>query len=115
MSVTISIRALTVVADAEGSGTLAASETRVRELVVGGGVAKVLVDSGIGRVSDGRWGVGAREGALDVEDEAAGFLAAPGEFEILRVLEGASGNLNAFRQTSRLEQHEHVSVRYLRI
>ena len=69
-------------------GTLAALETRVCDLNERGGGAGVLVDSGIGRVSDGRWGVGPRVGPSDSEDEAAGFSAAAGESEILSGLEG---------------------------
>ena len=46
-SITSSIAALPVVADAEWSGTLGASGTRVRELDEGGCGAGVLVDSGI--------------------------------------------------------------------
>ena len=84
VSVTSSIGASPVVADAEGSEMLAASGTRVRELDEGGGGAGVLADSGIGSVSDGRWEVGARVVPTDLEDEAAGFSAAAGESEILR-------------------------------
>ena len=82
-SVTSSIGASPVVADTEGSGTLAASKTQVRKLDKGGGGIRVLVDSGIVRVSDGTWGVGARVGPSDSKDEAAGFTAAAGESEIL--------------------------------
>ena len=89
--VTSSIWASPVVEDAEGSGTLAASGTRVREPDERGGRAKVLVDSGIGRVSDAWWGVEARAGPSDLEDEAAGFSAAAGESEILSGLEGGVG------------------------
>ena len=59
-SVTSSVKVSLIVADAEGSEMFAASGTRVRELDEGGGGAGVLVDSGIGSVSDGRCGVGAR-------------------------------------------------------
>ena len=65
--------------------------TRVRELDEVGGGAGVLADFGIGRVSDGRWGVGARVGPSDSEDEAAGFSAAAGESVILSGLEGGVG------------------------
>ena len=67
---------------------IAASGTRVRELDEGCSGAGVLVDSGIGSVSDGRWGVVARIVPSDSEDEAAGFSAAAGESEILSGLEG---------------------------
>ena len=69
----------------------AASGIRVRELDEGGNGAEVLVDSGIGSVSDNRWGVGARVGPSDSEDEAAGFSTAAGESEILSGLEGGVG------------------------
>ena len=91
VSVTSSIGASPVVADAEGSGMLAASGTRVRELDEGGGGAGVLVDSCIGSVSDGRWGVRARVVPTDSEDEAAGFSSVAGESEILSGLEGRIG------------------------
>ena len=91
-SVTSSMGASPVVADAEGSETLAASGTRVRELDEGGGGAGVLVDSGIGRVFDGRNRVGARVGPSDLKDEAGGFSAAAGESEILSRLKGGVGD-----------------------
>ena len=62
VSVTSLMEASPVVADAVGSGMVAASVTRVRKLDEGGGGAGVLVDSGIGSVSDGRYRVGGESG-----------------------------------------------------
>ena len=59
-SVPSSIGAVPVVANTEESGMLAESGIRGRELDEEGGGAGVLADSGNGRVSDGRLGVGAR-------------------------------------------------------
>ena len=90
-SVSRSIGVSPVVANVEGSRMLAESGIRVRELNEEGGKAGVLADSGNNRVSDGRWGVGARVGPSDSADEAVGFSAAAGESEIFSALEGGIG------------------------
>ena len=90
-SVTSSVGASPVVADAERSEMFAASGTRVRELDEVGGKAGVLVDSGIGSVSDARWEVEPQVVPSDSEVEVAGFSAAACESEIFSGLEGGVG------------------------
>ena len=90
-SVSKSIGAPIVIADAEGPGWLAKSKTRVREPDEKGSGAGEFADSGNVKGYDGRRGVGARIGASDSKDKAATFSAAAWEFEILSGLKGGVG------------------------